>query len=166
MSRLQTGQPIDLLAFSKAEAKVGDYKWSHLNETDFTAEHLGQWMLCNGQSCVGTLFSTITGNTSVPNAFEEGAFLRQAKSDRELGSFEGDAIRNITGSYDAYQSGNWAAAPTVSGAITAFKGSKQGTTMVGGNSTGLSFDASRVVPTAEENRPKNIALNLYVKVNY
>jgi hypothetical protein len=39
----------------------------------------------------------------------------------------------------------------------------------GGSRSGnvvLNFDASRMVPTADENRPKNTALNYFIKVGY
>ena len=167
MSRIEVGQVVDLATLSKLEAKVGDYKWSHLSQVDFNNEHLGEWMLCDGRSCTGTLFSTITGSLNVPNALGEGTFIRQAKSDRELGSFQGDAIRNISGSLGAshYQRLNGVKTGAFGDTLGATASDNSGAFHITVQS-GVNFDASRVVPTAEENRPKNIALNLYVKVNY
>lgn len=97
-----------------------------------------------------------------------GYFLRTLDSGkgvdagRAFGSLQGDAIRNVKGSF-----GHWDATITpVSGAFVY--------DTVGNNKNGKSgkdvftrdilFDASRVVPTASENRPKNYAFPLYVKV--
>lgn len=172
MAKIQAGQPVDLVTLSKAEAKIGDYKWSHLEPTEFGDEHLGTWFLCNGQPCGGTTFAAMTGETNVPNALTDGTFIRQAKSGRTKGSFEGDAIRNITGQMEwgdnRNNTGNLLEYAT--GSFAGFgRGQVWHQDYDGGernNYSGMTFDASRQVPTADENRPKNIALNLYVKVNY
>ncbi|WP_217332216.1 hypothetical protein [Gilliamella apis] len=95
---------------------------------------------------------------NVPSAFASdgrGYFERAVDgTNRAVGSIENDAIRNITGQFlsfsalDAklfYKQSAWAA-----GALIATS-----------NSHGMSmncFDASRVVPTANENRPLNIGM--------
>lgn len=83
-------------------------------------------------------------------------------SGRSFGSLQGDAIRNIQGTF-----GHWdATIQPRSGAFTY--------ATVGSNKNGASgkdvftrdilFDASRQVPVAGENRPKNYAFPLYIKV--
>ncbi len=73
-------------------------------------------------------------------------------SSRGVGTFEGDAIRNITGRFGG----------TYSITEGAFAGATRGTAIgYSGNSNlwgYLSFDASRVVPTATRNRVENIAV--------
>ena len=79
----------------------------------------------------------------------------------QVGSYQGDAIRNITGS----TSGNTAA--TIDGAF------ELGTTgdlfwYTGGGSIHcyerpLTFDASRIVPVGGDNRPKNVYVNYIIK---
>jgi hypothetical protein len=77
---------------------------------------------------------------------------------RELGSLQGDAIRNITG-WSSHKS-----IPTNNGlGGGAIYGSWVNNGCTNSNyvtEAGVAdvFDASRVVPTADENRPKNIAL--------
>jgi hypothetical protein len=166
MAKITAGQPMDLVAMSQAEAKVGDYKYSALNEAAFSGEHLGTWMLCDGRSCVGTNYQTLTGSATVPNAVSEGLFIRAKSSARAVASTEGDAIRNIVGPTGVHAVG--AANQNPSGPCYFGSGYTNSFSGVSGNnqSSGWIFDASRVVPTAPENRPKNIALNLYVKVGY
>ena len=88
---------------------------------------------------------------------------------RALGSIQGDAIRNITGSLKAGDT-DWGNLQFVDdlradGAFEAIPGNKNSTgdTSGTGNAWGARFDASKVVPTAEENRPKNIAAIYVIK---
>lgn len=76
---------------------------------------------------------------------------------RNFGSRQTDAIRNITGTYQSYFNTQ---ANAKTGAFYDAGSTKGGS---GGNEDYkcLGFDASRVVPTANENRPRNVAL-LYV----
>lgn len=79
---------------------------------------------------------------------------------RGIATFQGDAIRNITGTSvgldgeSSRLSGAFFSDDTFSGDYSA----------PGGNvSPNLKFDASRVVPTAAENRPRNVALLVCIK---
>ena len=77
-----------------------------------------------------------------------------------LGIIQGDAIRNITGSFDCTANG-----PKTTGC---FKGGADKipdwhANQNGPDCTARIFDASLVVPTANENRPVNIALNYIIK---
>lgn len=76
---------------------------------------------------------------------------------RKSGSAQGDAIRNITG---GVSTNGWGFAGTGTGAISTANKAGDGSSYADAYAYrwGLSFDASRVVPTANENRPRNIAL--------
>lgn len=81
---------------------------------------------------------------------------------RTLLSEQGDAIRNITGR----GSSGWKELDRTmaDGAFFATTGGLVGTYTVSGDQGGvLNFDASKVVPTASENRVKSIAFNYIVK---
>lgn len=102
------------------------------------------------------------GNINVPNAFDEkgnGYFERPVDGNfRKIGSTQGDAIRNITGAFNATD--RWSAGREL-GAF--YKDGVNNTASVnqGQNDDwlrGLAFDASRVVPTADEIRPKNVGM--------
>lgn len=99
------------------------------------------------------------GNFSLVDA--RGEFLRVldngrgADTGRALRSVQGDAIRNITGRVSA-DSG--------SGATGAFSWAGSGANKGGGPSPfgATDFNAALVVPTANENRPRNIAFPLWI----
>lgn len=74
-----------------------------------------------------------------------------------IGVVQGDAIRNITGQF---------AANAGSDAVGAFYVRQNGSQGYGSSPRGfpyMGFDASRVVPTADENRPKNLAFHYFIK---
>ena len=79
---------------------------------------------------------------------------------RVLGSWQGDAIRNLTGTLaHGTNSLFWDGISTVSGVFA--KGGEVGasanTGVTGSSAKSITLDASRMVPTANENRPRNIA---------
>lgn len=78
---------------------------------------------------------------------------------RTAGSSQGDAIRNITGAASSvYQSGSLVTSGAMT--MTAYGSSPAKIGVVGadpGDNSTIGFDASRAVPTASENRPRNIA---------
>ncbi len=82
---------------------------------------------------------------------------RGVDNGRGLGSSQGDAIRNITGIVSTRGAGN---IDGFSGAFydiaTRHSGNGQGSGP--GLTDDFGFDTSRVVPTANENRPRNVAL--------
>lgn len=79
-------------------------------------------------------------------------------ANRTLGSYQSDAIRNITGTF-----GLWKWYGNVSG-VFSIVGSGNSNSKNGGSDPGykVTFDASRQVPTAGEVRMKNIAVNYIV----
>lgn len=125
--------------------------------------------ISNNDWAAGTYyFGDVDGSSfKLPDLKDQ--FLRVAGSGRKVGSNQGDAIRNITG-----QLGNGGGDPYG----IYYADSQKGAFVNEGqsNKTALSspaaltkdrafmakFDASRVVPTADENRPKNTALNAVI----
>ncbi len=104
---------------------------------------------------------------NVPQA--EDRFIRNAGNGLAVGQVQEDAIRNITGKID---SGNRSAeqlfdTAVPEGAFGIDTARKNWTYDAGdgGNDrpSALTFDASRVVPTADENRPKALVLKLCIK---
>ena len=144
--------PNTVVAFG-GEFNRADYPklWVYLQANPSLVKTQAQWQTeatANGGIC--GFFSDGNGTTTfrVPNL--DKAFLRP--DSRGAGSFEGDSIRNITASFSALSSG------VATGALTITSSSD-------GNYPGgyafnkiFNFDASRVVPTSSENRPKNISV--------
>lgn len=104
---------------------------------------------------------------NVPQA--EDRFIRNAGNGLAVGTKQGDAIRNITGKIDSGNRSNEQLFDTATpeGAFGIDKARKNWTYDAGdgGNDrpSALTFDASRVVPTADENRPKALVLKLCIK---
>lgn len=149
MSKITSSDALDLITLSKAENKIGDVKTSMLTLAQFQSEHLGVWMLMDGASCVGTAYEALTGKTVVPDMMTNGTFPRQAKTGRELGSYEADEVKAHGHSF-------------------AMRGNNGGTGPVGYPYT-AGTDASTGNTDATggaETRPKNTAMNFFIKVGY
>ena len=131
------------------------------------------FLLCNGSAMPKTIYadlfsaiSTIYGSDSVTFNIPDlrGKFIRSfGGNSASLGVSQGDAIRNITGRVRGIvaKTGGIVSTP-------AFWSSSDSSESYTDNSRGprdriLSFDASLVVPTADENRPVNMAMNYIIK---
>lgn len=149
------------------------------------------WCICDGREILQAdypdlykiLPTSSDGKKRIPDL--RGEFIRGLDNGRGVdsgrlnGSSQGDAIRNITGNiglYDArttldlFVNGNNGA--FVDGTSTTPPGQTGKRSVIGDADTNLIsrvaqklFDASRVVPTANENRPRNIAMNYIIKLS-
>ena len=144
------------------------------------------WLKANGAAvsrtayaalfaAIGTTYGTGDGRTTFNLPDLRGEFVRSwddgrgIDSRRALGSAQSDAIRNITGKLDSGQNQAEQLFDNVitSGAFGKEQATKQWTfdsSARGDAVTAVTFDASRVVPTANENRPRNIALLACIKI--
>lgn len=128
------------------------------------------WLKCNGAAFSAEEYpelAKVYPTNKLPDL--RGEFIRGwddgrgVDAGRQLLSSQGDAIRNIEGfadggigmSFDAIR-GAFYDAGTRSATMA------NNTTAIG-KTDDLGFDASRVVPTANENRPRNIAFNYIVR---
>lgn len=96
---------------------------------------------------------------------------RGIDSGRAFGSAQSDAIRNIKGSLEAvYGSDRYALYTKADGAFTTDWDDGSNETFKGSSNNYVNrkkrvvFDAGRSVPTADENRPRNIALLACIKI--
>lgn len=118
------------------------------------------WLLCNGQSCIGTEFHKKTGYENVPDL--TGRFIRCTGGNSEsIGLAQEDCIRNITGSFvtELGDGRNISGAFYKDGLIA-----NNGAQSTDTKDDILRFDASRVVPTGPENRPINMAFPMIIYV--
>lgn len=134
--------------------------WSMVNAGRFASVTDAVWL-----SDVSKRGSYSTGNGSTTfrlpdlNGGQAGSiqslFLR-GSSTTPVGTVLSDAIRNITGSVDAIRMGiGWT--PKSTGALKGTPSTNSGDANNGSSTTMvLDIDASRVVPTADENRPKSV----------
>ncbi|UUE36560.1 phage tail protein [Pectobacterium aroidearum] len=126
------------------------------------------WLKCNGQAFDRTLYPVLASRYPsgvLPDL--RGEFVRGwddgrgADTGRALLSQQGDAIRNITGQFETLDHSTYSMTGVFS--TTRRDGANISGQNVGQSHTFVDFDASRVVPTASENRPRNIAFNYIVR---
>ena len=145
------------------------------------------WLKANGAAvsrtayaalfaAIGTTYGAGDGSTTFNLPDLRGEFMRGwddgrgIDSGRAFGSAQGDAIRNITGSIDtgSHNGQQLFDEATAKGALSISRRQWKkwtGDSGDGGNNpAAFDFDASRVVPTAAENRPRNIALLACIKI--
>ena len=145
------------------------------------------WLKANGAAvsrtayaalfaAIGTTYGAGDGSTTFNLPDLRGEFIRGwddgrgIDRGRVLGSAQGDAIRNITGSIDtgSHNGQQLFDEATATGALAISRRQWKkwtGDSGDGGNNpAAFDFDASRVVPTAAENRPRNIALLACIKI--
>ncbi|QDX29876.1 phage tail protein [Dickeya poaceiphila] len=127
------------------------------------------WLKCNGQAFDKNAFpklAQVYPGGVLPDL--RGEFIRGwddgrgVDSNRSLLSLQGDAIRNITG----FVSGVYVGFDAYTGAFydTGSRNSiAPASAVVAQMNDDFAFDASRVVPTANENRPRNIAFSYIVR---
>lgn len=88
-------------------------------------------------------------------------FLRpQGDGARQVGQFQGDAIRELQGVFPFAPTTQWG---NISGVFKKVALASGDTSAQSNNGAGIEFKASTVVPTAEENRPQNITVLFCVK---
>lgn len=114
----------------------------------------------------GMFLRGVAGTDTIgdPDANARLANAHGGNSGNNVGSYQGDAIRNITGNAHNNIQGMAGWGAQYDGALQwiDFKGDASWEDNVGGFS-GLSFDASRVVPVGSDNRPKNVAVTYIIK---
>ena len=138
----------------------------------------GVWLECNGQSCAAyPELAKVLGKDTVPDY--RGVFLRGLGSQSfsqnngsiigvtstvytsgNLGAIQGDATRIVTGYF------SFAGGMDVEPVGVFYNKGSQNKTMPSSSSAGLDnpyFDNSRVVPTANEIRPVNIAVRYFIR---
>lgn len=135
------------------------------------------WLECNGATlqisqyqqlfaAIGTTYGGDGVTTfALPNlAIDNGLFIRSTSPERTVGSVQGDAIRNIIGNLRCYL---MLMGTNGTGAFSKIKINNQTYTgheqNPGKMTYDLTFDASDSVPTADENRPVNMALIPIIK---
>ncbi|WP_226883368.1 phage tail protein [Neisseria yangbaofengii] len=121
---------------------------------------------------IGTRYGAGNGSTTFTLPDLRGEFVRGwdmgrgVDSNRVLGSLQADAIRNITGKalvIDADIGSAGAGQGSLYLESSTVQTNASENSSVGSAHRNLIFDASRTVPTANENRPRNIALLACIK---
>ena len=125
------------------------------------------YLECNGQAVNSTKYPKLYALMhNVPDY--RGVFLRGlGGNSASLGELQGDAIRNITGTMGGSASDKAGLWDYGTGVFYQFNLGKSSVEYSGRYynyvSQGMGFDASRVVPVANENRPVNKAVRYFIK---
>lgn len=138
------------------DGKVGDVVESLLDEVQFQNERNSTWVLADGRNVAGSKFENITNMSNVPDA--RGMFLRGKNNgrndgledpagERNLGDFQNDEFKSHTHSLPNLTSDSGS---STDGPNTPNDGTVE-------NSTGATG--------GDETRPKNIAVNYFIKIN-
>ena len=132
------------------------------------------WLICNGAvlnknmylnlfNKIGTTYGGSGDFFNLPNYALKGVFLRNlGPNNNSLGPVQGDAIRNITGNLYHFKNDMW-------GGVADGCFSENGAWPGDGTSTSnmptwnIIFNAASQVPTADENRPVNMAVVYCIK---
>ena len=123
-------------------------------------EDMDNWLECNGQSISPSVYPELYAvlGGQVPDL--RGLFLRgHGGNSAALGVRQDDAIRNIKGQI----TGNGLMSGGATGPFYSWYTQNFGIGNGAYDKNGVAFDASRVVPTAEENRPVNQAVRYLVR---
>lgn len=111
----------------------------------------------------GVFLRGVSGNSNKDADANSRTLLKEGgNTGNNVGSFQGDAIRNITGNLGAH--GRGTAFTSVTGIFTRSgngTASEYGSSDKGSNS--INIDASRQVPTGADNRPQNVSVNYIIK---
>lgn len=115
----------------------------------------------------GMFLRGVAGTDTIgdPDAGTRLANAHGGNSGNNVGSYQGDAIRNITGACGTFGGENRGNLPDV-GALWRETGVNKNTGSDWGGGAGIrsvNIDASRVVPVGRDNRPKNVAVNYIIK---
>ena len=164
---------------------TGDYNWSEFITSNNISNYIpvgipqpwpkmtppSGWFECNGSTFDKNKFPKLAvayPAGKLPDL--RGEFIRGwdngkgTDSNRGVLSWQNDAIRNIYGEISPI-SETFGAAHVATGAFQYFEkhSDHTPTSIDRGLAGGVTFDASRIVPTANENRPRNVAFMYIVK---
>jgi hypothetical protein len=147
--------------------------------TAINPEDWNKWLECNGQTIDALTYPDLAAlmGARVPDlrglflrgygsqVFNSGGYGNVSHTSGVLGQIQGDAIRNITGRSRAAIEEQHAQNPsTFAGAFYPGEDFRFGYgATYGRGDYGLYMDASRIVPTANENRPANMAVRYLIR---
>jgi hypothetical protein len=159
---------------NKDQGKVGDVIHSMLTEEQFIAENGAGWVLADGRDVTGSKYDTLILNGlggNIPDM--RGQFLRGKNNtrldgnedpdgERDLGNAQGDAMRDhshqASNLINAYPRG-----PSTFGGVGIYGAGTTSTTDKTSSPLGPGGD-NTWLPVSGENRPKNVAVNIFIKI--
>jgi hypothetical protein len=144
--------------------KIGDVKQSFLTEVEFQAEHDDTWVLCDGRDVIGSDYAVLKEGDAVtshniPDA--RGQFLRGLDTS---GTVDPDGAGRVIGDsqVDDFKEHDH----TMRYVATYDLRATGGTDMYGTNISSFNKDNPETdLRGGAETRPKNVAVNMFIKIN-
>jgi len=145
--------------------QVGDVVHSMLDEAQFQVLRSDNWVLMDGRSVVGSEYETLTGNSTIPDA--RGQFLRSKNNgrvdgqenpagDSALGTQQTDAMQLHAHDHNAGTGSEFGSYPD---------GAATGPVVNIGILGPSEYLGGGVPRTDVETRPKNVTVNIFIKIN-
>lgn len=154
---VSTGEKITAKNFNESTLGVGAVQHSLLTQTQFQAQHGDCWVKMSGQSVAGSDYETITGKSTLPNS--AGRFLRDIGGNAPaLGETQEDAFQGHHHNAMGYGNNGGSLGPAADGS----SGDLGQLKITSPKSDGVNGTPR----TANETRPKNLGINLFVKINH
>lgn len=154
---------------------IGTSIQSMLTEAQFQAANGSGWILADGRSVSGSRYATLTGNSTVPDC--RGEFIRGLDNGRgvDSGRVKGSAQANATapnglatvngGAHIHSAAGYNSNASAGNGTYPASMNSHSATNMSISNMVDSGGTHSHSITGDSETRPRNIAMNIFIKIN-
>jgi len=141
-------------------SSVGDITHSVLSETQFQALRGLDWVLCDGRSVAGSKLADEFGFANVPDA--RGQFLRGKNNGRADGQENPDGEVGLGTQQTDEINSHGHAFPWGS---TAGSSGKMGSSFQHNGTTPFPNANQVAVTGGNETRPKNITVNIFIKIN-
>ncbi|NBO99742.1 MAG: hypothetical protein EBU90_06400 [Proteobacteria bacterium] len=156
--------------FDSSSAAIGSVQASLLTEVQFQAIFGTGWVLARGQNVSGSKYASITGASIVPDM--RGMFLRGKNNGRNDGNEDPGGDRNVlvnTPQADQMQGHRHNYERATLQQTTSVGGGPNGYTIGTWPSTAssdpISDGANSTPRTGNETRPKNMAVNYFIRIN-
>lgn len=166
------GQVIQATNYNSSTSQIGEIKQSILEVSEFQSLNGDCWVRMENQSIAGSDLALFKPSlTTLPDTVSKETFLRQKGSARALGSFQDSGSPNITGAWSVSDEtfSNSSATGAVSVVETSANSGQPGTTARNWKSSVYSINAASSSSVYQngltETRPKNIAVNFFIKIN-
>jgi hypothetical protein len=167
ISQIASGDPIQadkinsMIVEINKMYDIGDIRNSLLTESQFQSRNGSCWVLMNGQSVSGSLYESLTGRSNLPSA--AGRFLRNAGGSAAALALtqEDDFKAHNHGGGDHSHSYSSGTSSLNSAGSYPYPSSVLGGTRSAINNSGTIIASQG----GSETRPKNLTVNMFVKIN-
>jgi hypothetical protein len=164
---------VSSISLSGSKGYLGEIRSSLLTEPQFQAIAGTNWVLMDGRSVAGSDLATLTGFTNIPDG--RGEFLRGLDNGRgvdparAMASAQGDSTAMPNNAFGTTVDGNHSHTvwryKTLTGGILAYTANNDDGTEYTYQSGAAGNHAHTITGGDSETRPRNVAVNYFIKIN-